>query len=65
MAILIILALAFYFIPAIVAMMRSHRNTLAISLLNLFLGWTLVGWVAALVWAASAQAQPVVVIQRD
>jgi Superinfection immunity protein len=30
---------------------RGKRNTLSISLLNFFLGWTLVGSVVALVWA--------------
>jgi Superinfection immunity protein len=38
----------FYFLPSIVALARSKRNTLPIFLLNLFLGWTLVGWVVAL-----------------
>jgi hypothetical protein len=42
----------FYFLPSIVALARSKRNTLSIFLLNLFLGWTLIGWVVALVWAA-------------
>jgi hypothetical protein len=42
---------AVYFLPAIVARKRNHRNTVAIFVLNLFLGWTLIGWVAALVWA--------------
>jgi hypothetical protein len=45
---------ALYFIPAIVAGIRHHRNEMAIFMLNLFLGWTLVGWVAALVWACTA-----------
>jgi threonine/homoserine/homoserine lactone efflux protein len=31
--------------------MRSKRNTLAIGILNLLLGWTIVGWVVALVWS--------------
>ena len=40
-----------YFIPTIVAYSRNHRNALAIFILNLFLGYTLVGWVVALIWA--------------
>ena len=39
-----------YFFPTIVAVMRSHNNTLSIFVLNLFLGWTFIGWVVALVW---------------
>jgi len=33
----------FYFLPSIIALARSKRNTLSIFLLNLFLGWTLIG----------------------
>ena len=40
-----------YFLPSIIALARSKRDTAAILLLNLFLGWTLIGWVVALVWA--------------
>jgi len=42
-----------YFAPTIVALARHKRNTLSIFLLNLFLGWTLVGWIIALVWAST------------
>jgi hypothetical protein len=41
----------FYFLPAILAFARNKRDTTSILLLNLFLGWTFVGWVIALVWA--------------
>lgn len=46
-----VLLAAVYFVPTIVAKVRNHHNTMAIFLLNLFLGWILIGWVAALVWA--------------
>jgi hypothetical protein len=38
-----------YFLPSIIG--RHKRNASAIVLLNFFLGWTFVGWVAALVWS--------------
>jgi len=41
-----------YFFPSFVAAARGHRNGRAIVLLNLFLGWTVLGWIVALVWAA-------------
>jgi hypothetical protein len=52
---LVIIAIiaAFYFIPTIVAASSNKRNTGAIFVLNLFLGWTFLGWVAALVWAVA------------
>jgi len=51
--IVFILSLAFYFLPTIIALLRRHRNALAIFLLNFFLGWTFIGWVVALVWSAT------------
>jgi len=46
-----------YFIPALIAMGRHHQNAAAIFVLNLFLGWTLIGWVGSLVWSATAVQQ--------
>ena len=40
-----------YFFPTIVGCRK--RNSGAIFVLNLFLGWTFVGWVVALVWAVT------------
>ena len=40
-----------YFLPTIIAFARNKRDTTSILLLNLFLGWTAIGWVIALVWA--------------
>jgi hypothetical protein len=45
-----------YFLPSIVALAKSKRDLLAIFLLNFFLGWTMIGWVVALVWAAKSDA---------
>lgn len=42
-----------YFLPSVVAYARNKRNAGAILILNLLLGWTFVGWVVSLVWAAS------------
>lgn len=47
-----------YFLPTIIAAARQSRNTLPIGLLNGLLGWTIVGWVGALVWACLAAAAP-------
>lgn len=40
-----------YMLPTIEAFIRGHNNKPGIAVLNVFLGWTLIGWVAALVWA--------------
>jgi hypothetical protein len=54
-----------YFLPALAASRRRHPGALAVFFLNLFFGWTLLGWVAALIWAfagrpaeAEAERQP-------
>jgi hypothetical protein len=49
-----------YFLPSIVALARSKRDIIAIVLLNLFLGWTMIGWVVALVWACKTDVPMVV-----
>lgn len=51
---LILVVLALYFVPAVVARFRKHPNYNAILLLNLFLGWTFLGWLAALIWSVMA-----------
>ena len=48
----------FYFIPWSIAQRRKHKNTLAIFMTNLFLGWTGIGWIAALIWACTANTRP-------
>jgi hypothetical protein len=40
-----------YFSPAMIAQSRGHPSWMAIFILNLFLGWIVLGWIVALVWA--------------
>lgn len=51
----IIVGLFVYFIPTIIGLRK--RNAAAIFMLNLFLGWTFVGWVVALVWAFTVDSE--------
>lgn len=43
--------IAIYILPGLIASARDHHNKLAIWVLNILLGWMLLGWVVALVWA--------------
>ena len=52
-------SLALLFLPTLVAKSRNHPNTAPIFLVNLFFGWTFVGWVVALVWACTRPSPPV------
>lgn len=45
------LILALYFLPTILAHLLRHRNEVAVFLFNALLGWTVLGWVIALVWS--------------
>jgi hypothetical protein len=55
----VIICIGLYFIPFIVASAKMSPRAPAIGALNLFLGWTFLGWVVALVWAmAEAERKP-------
>ena len=47
-----------YLLPSAVAAMRSAHLTPAICVVNLFLGWALLGWVVALAMAVSLKPDP-------
>ena len=55
MTFLAILLIALYLLTMIIACCRNHRNAGPIIIVNLFLGWTLLGWVLALAWSMSSQ----------
>ncbi len=54
----LLLLLCLYFVPTIVALQRVHHQLSAILIVNVFLGWTLLGWVIALAMAFSAVESP-------
>jgi Superinfection immunity protein len=47
------ISMSIYFLPSIIAGFRKHHNAAAILVLNLFLGWTVLGWISALVWSST------------
>jgi len=42
-----------YFLPTILA--RHKADFMGVFLVNLFLGWTVIGWFVALIWACSTE----------
>lgn len=42
-----------YLLPTIIAILGKKENALAIFVLNLFLGWSMIGWIIALIWSVS------------
>lgn len=49
--VLIVIIVGCYFIPSIVGKVRNVTNIGSVFVINLLLGWTLVGWVVALAMA--------------
>jgi Superinfection immunity protein len=43
---------ALYFVPTIVGVVRGVPNVGSVAVINVFLGWTFIGWVVALAMAA-------------
>jgi hypothetical protein len=56
----VLFATLLYFLPAIIA--HNKRDFTAILLVNLFFGWTVIGWIVALIWACAAEAKPQVLM---
>ena len=50
--------LGLYLAPLIIATVRDHHRLPSIGLLNFAAGWTVAGWIAALVWSVTAIRQP-------
>jgi len=50
--------LGIYIAPLVIAAVRDHHRLLWIGFLNFATGWTVAGWIAALVWSLTAIGQP-------
>lgn len=46
-----------YFAPLGIAIIRGHHQTASIAVINIFLGWSFIGWIIALAMAFSATDQ--------
>jgi hypothetical protein len=60
--VLIILAIAAYWVPTIIAIARHKDipNFAGVIVINFLLGWMFIGWVVALVMAVRSKPRPVV-----
>ncbi len=48
--IFLVVAALIYFFPAMIAWIRQHPSLAFVFMLNALLGWTVVGWIAILIW---------------
>jgi hypothetical protein len=53
----LVFVLPLYFMPTLIAAIRQHCSLLAIFVLNLLLGWTVISWLIALVWACTGNVR--------
>ena len=61
----IVLGAAFYFLPTIAAFVKGTPNKMSILIINLFLGWTFVGWIVALAMAFRDNTTPQQIAQQQ
>jgi hypothetical protein len=53
----LIILVACYFIPTVVAALRGKLGTGGVFFVNLLLGWTVVGWFVSFIWACSGRTE--------
>jgi hypothetical protein len=46
-----------YILPTLIAFGREHPHRQEVLVLNLLLGWTLIGWVGVFLWASLARTE--------
>lgn len=56
-AVILLFSAIIYFFPAIVAADRRLKNCASLFIINLFFGWTLIGWVICLAWSLSGNVK--------
>ena len=60
----ILLLLGIHFLPTFVAFVREHRHAVLILVLNVFFGWTIIGWLVLLIWAAVGEERGTIYARR-
>ena len=55
-----IVIIAAFFFPTLFAILRGHKRTIGVFILNIVVGWTGLGWILLLAYAllSEAKAQP-------
>ncbi|MBP2159582.1 MULTISPECIES: superinfection immunity protein [Asticcacaulis] len=53
----LVILIPLWITPGLVANHRKHPNALPIWFLTIFMGWTVVGWIAAFIWAFVTPSQ--------
>jgi uncharacterized membrane protein len=56
----VIIILLLYFVPAITAYENKKKNKQSVLVINLFLGWSIIGWIVALAMAVGKDKETVI-----
>jgi hypothetical protein len=46
-----------YMLPTLIAFGREHPRRQDVAVLNIVLGWTLIGWIVAFLWASLVRTE--------
>lgn len=57
LGVMITAGLSLYFLPTIVATVRRRRRLASIFSVNLIVGWTIVGWIATVIWVMESHSR--------
>ncbi|HUJ31370.1 MAG TPA: superinfection immunity protein [Candidatus Acidoferrum sp.] len=57
---LLLLGTLLYFLPTIIA--HNKRDFVGIFVVNLLFGWTIIGWIIAMIWACASEVKPHVLV---
>lgn len=63
-ATVLLLLVGIHFLPSFVAFVREHRHAVLILVLNIFFGWTIIGWLVLLIWAAVGEERDAIYARR-
>jgi Ca2+/H+ antiporter len=55
--ILLIVVVVIYLLPTLIAYGREHPRRQEIAVINICIGWTLIGWIVVFLWAALARVE--------
>ena len=57
--IILLVSIFIFFLPSFIAFNRQHRNRLVILVINIVFGFTLLGWLVALIWSLNKIDSPI------
>ena len=55
--VLVLFSILLYFVPAVIGFKRGVNGSGILTTLNVFFGWTVIGWIVLLIWAVAGQTR--------